>query len=104
MKPLNRKTALKPYLKKSMILQFGGGNFLRAYFDWMIDLLNEKTSFDGGVVIVKPTKGGDYEDLRAQDGLFHVAIKGVVDGSSISEIRLINAVNSVIHPYNEWDA
>lgn len=36
------------------IIQFGEGNFLRAFVDWQIDLLNEHTNLNAGVVIVRP--------------------------------------------------
>ena len=37
------------------VLQFGEGNFLRAFTDHFIDVLNEKTGFNGKVVICQPT-------------------------------------------------
>ena len=36
------------------VMQFGEGNFLRAFVDYIFDVTNEKTDFNGGVVIVKP--------------------------------------------------
>ena len=44
----------QPIQRKEKILQFGEGNFLRAFVDWMIDILNEKTDFNGNVVLVQP--------------------------------------------------
>lgn len=85
------------------VLQFGGGNFIRAFSDWMIDHLNEKTDFNAGVAIVKPTERGDYEALRKQDGLFHVLSKGIKDGVYQEERRLVQCVQQIIHPYKEWD-
>jgi tagaturonate reductase len=81
------------------ILQFGGGNFLRAFVDWMIDVLNEQTDFNGGVAIVKPTSRGDYEELRAQEGLFTVALDGIRQGELIVERRVVTCVQEVIQPY-----
>ena len=40
------------------VLQFGEGNFLRAFADWMIDIANEKAGFDGSIVLVKPINIG----------------------------------------------
>ncbi|NJL75823.1 MAG: tagaturonate reductase, partial [Saprospiraceae bacterium] len=51
------------------IIQFGGGNFLRAFVDWMVAQMNEKIGFDAGIVIVKPTPSGHYDDLIQQEGL-----------------------------------
>lgn len=104
MQPLNRKTAQldSPYPVK--ILQFGGGNFLRAFCNWMVDILNQEAQFRGSVIIVKPTKRGDYASLRQQDGLFHVSLNGLKAGHSITQNRLIQCVRTIIHPYLDWSA
>ncbi|WP_273447077.1 tagaturonate reductase [Neolewinella agarilytica] len=86
------------------VLQFGGGNFLRAFADWMIDVLNEKTEFQAGVVVVKPTERGDYDDLRASNGRFTVALDGVRRGELIQERREISCVQRIIQPYREREA
>ncbi len=86
------------------VMQFGGGNFLRAFVDWMVQTLNEETEFNGGVAIVKPTERGDYETLKAQDGLFTVVLDGVRDGAPIKERNLIHCVQKVVNPYVEWAA
>lgn len=36
------------------VIQFGEGNFLRAFVDWQLDLLNEHTDLNAGVVVVRP--------------------------------------------------
>lgn len=86
------------------VMQFGGGNFLRAFVDWMIDILNKKTDFNGGVIIVKPTDGGDYSELKAQEGLFTVVLEGIKNGEMIAEKSLVTSVRHVVNPYTEWDA
>jgi tagaturonate reductase len=86
------------------ILQFGGGNFLRAYFDWMVALLNERTDFHGGVVVVKPTERGDYAELREQQGRFHVRLEGIQHGEVVRDRRLVDVVSDVIHPYRDFAA
>ena len=104
MQSLTRQHARLPAAPPPRILQFGGGNFLRAYFDWMVDRMNERTGFNGGVTVVKPTAGGDYRELRAQDGLFHVALEGVRQGETVKEFRLVSCVGQVVHPYREYAA
>lgn len=99
---MNKLTRTQKSTRPIKVLQFGGGNFLRAYFDWMIDTLNNETDFDGDVLIVKPTEKGDYKSLRDQGGLFHVRTQGIVDGKLVSEIDLVRCIQKVIHPYNEW--
>lgn len=99
---LNRNTTHTPIKHPERILQFGGGNFLRAFCDWMFHVLNEETDFNSSVVIVKPTKRGDYIQLKAQEGLFHVALDGIREGELHSEVTLVESVSRVIQPYNAW--
>lgn len=51
MKSLNRQDFPGPQYPTRAI-QFGEGNFLRAFIDWQLDLLNEKTDLAAGVTIV----------------------------------------------------
>ncbi|MCJ7465764.1 MAG: tagaturonate reductase [Maribacter sp.] len=85
------------------ILQFGGGNFLRAFVDWMVEILNEKTDFNGGVAVIKPTEHGNYQTLKMQDGLFTVILEGIDNGHVVTEKKLVTCVQQVINPYGEWD-
>lgn len=84
-------------------MQFGGGNFLRAFVDWMIHVLNQETEFNGGIAIVKPTSGGDYAELKAQDGLFTVVLDGIKNGQIVAEKTLVTAVQEIINSYTEWN-
>ncbi|MFD2587370.1 tagaturonate reductase [Croceitalea marina] len=84
------------------VLQFGGGNFLRAFVDWIFQQLNEQASFNGGVIVVKPTKKGDYLSLKSQEGLFHVVLDGIKEGGFSTEVSLVNVVQKIIHCYDEW--
>lgn len=100
MKPLNRAIKSTRPIK---VLQFGAGNFLRAYIDWMVDILNQQTEFNGDVLIVKPTELGDYKTLQDQDGLYHVLTNGIQAGTLIQKSHLVQCVQEVIHPYQEYD-
>lgn len=100
LKPLNQTTVQHP----DRVIQFGGGNFLRAFVDWMIDILNAETDFGGNVVIVKPTPSSNYEALRAQDGFYHVRLYGVKDGQLETNTRLITCVWQIVNPYREFGA
>ena len=85
------------------IVQFGGGNFLRGFVDWVVDLLNAETDFGGGIVIVKATPGA-YDALDAQDCLFTTYLHGVQAGEIVEETRLIGAVHRTVYPYQEHAA
>ncbi|ERM82769.1 hypothetical protein P872_04425 [Rhodonellum psychrophilum GCM71 = DSM 17998] len=103
MKNLNRQnidTAKRPV----KILQFGEGNFLRGFVDWMVDVMNEKTSFDGDVVVVQPIAQGLAEMLKAQDGLYHVLLQGIQNGKPTQESRLITCIQEAMNPFEDYAA
>ena len=100
--PLNRALFDRPR-HPERVVQFGGGNFLRGFVDWTIDILNEETGFKSGVALVKATPG-DYADLDAQDCLFTTCLRGLRDGALIEETRLISAVNRTLYPYADFDS
>jgi len=83
------------------IVQFGGGNFLRGFADWVVDVLNDETDFAGGVALVKATPG-DYADLDAQGCLYTTHLLGIQEGEFVEQTRLIGAVNRTIYPYQDF--
>ncbi|TMM56762.1 tagaturonate reductase [Maribacter algarum] len=103
MQELNRQTTSTPKNLPLKVMQFGGGNFLRAFVDWMVQVLNQETDFKGGVVVIKPTVRGDYQVLKSQDGLFTVVLDGIRNGELVAERTLVDCVQDVINPYSEWD-
>ena len=102
LKKLNRKNASAEKPRPVKILQFGEGNFLRAFVDWMVDILNEKTDFNGAVEIVQPISKGMAKEVNAQEGLYHVVLKGIQQGKIFSETRLITCVSKAITPHDEF--
>ncbi|EEA8843726.1 tagaturonate reductase [Salmonella enterica] len=96
MKPLNRRDfpgARYP----ERIIQFGEGNFLRAFVDWQVDLLNEHTDLGAGVVIVRPIESEFPPSLNTQDGLYTTLIRGLNEkGEVVSDARLIRSVTREI--------
>lgn len=103
MKQLNRKNTGLHFNRPLRVLQFGGGNFLRAFVDWMVEVLNEETSFNGGVAIIKPTARGDYSTLKSQEGLFTIVLKGKEQGKLVRHIKLVTCIQKVINPYGDWE-
>ncbi|HEY3403996.1 MAG TPA: tagaturonate reductase [Ohtaekwangia sp.] len=102
MKPLKRSTIPSSVTRPVKVLQFGEGNFLRAFVDWIIDILNEKTDFNGAVEIVQPISKGMADMVNAQDGLYHVVLNGIQNGKTVSETRLITAVAGAFNPYEDY--
>ena len=101
LKPLNRETASLTQRYPERIVQFGAGNFLRAFVDEIIHKLNQEADFDSGVVVVKVTPG-TYEALDNQDGLFHVRLEGYQDGELYGKTTLVDCVTRTVYPYNDF--
>ncbi|WP_422080416.1 tagaturonate reductase [Ulvibacterium sp.] len=101
MNALNRSTfSGSSYTER--ILQFGEGNFLRAFADWMIDEMNQKADFDTGVVVVQPIEQGLVQMLNDQDGLYTLYLNGIKDGKAVSEHQVIDCIQRGINPYENY--
>lgn len=85
------------------IIQFGEGNFLRAFVDYMIDIANEKSDFNGGIAIVKPIAFGSLERFKKQDNLYTVVLRGKENGKVINTARVITSVEKVLDSKNDYD-
>ena len=86
------------------VLQFGEGNFIRAFMDWMVQQMNKQGTFNGSVVAVQPTpRGRVVGKLNAQDGLFTVILRGIQDGQTVNSSEIINCVSRGINPYTNWN-
>lgn len=85
------------------VLQFGEGNFLRAFVDWQIDKMNKEADFNGSVVVVAPTRRGKVEKINKQDGLFTLYLQGLKDGQPIREHSIINSINRGVNIYEAHD-
>ncbi|MCI2048516.1 MAG: tagaturonate reductase [Lachnospiraceae bacterium] len=88
------------------ILQFGEGNFLRAFADVFIDVLNEKCSFNGKVVLVQPvgTTTASADRINAQDGLYTLLVRGQKNGEKVDRSRVISSVSRCLNPLRDYDA
>ena len=84
-------------------IQFGEGNFLRAFVDYCIQLLNKKTSFSGSVDIIQPLPNGIIEQLKKQNGKYHLYHEGILQGNNIRKGQLIDCIDKMINPYQEFD-
>lgn len=85
------------------ILQFGEGNFLRAFVDWQVDKMNREADFNGSVVVIPPTKNGKVDKLNEQDGLFNLYLQGIKDGKAVKEHFVINSISRGINCYEQYD-
>ena len=93
---MNFKKTLRP----ERVIQFGEGGFLRGFVDWMLHKVNEKSDFNGSVVVVQPIEMGMCDMLTAQDCLYTHVIRGV-EGV---EKDLIDVISRCVKPYEDFDA
>lgn len=102
MKRLNRHD-FPGAVYRDRVIQFGEGNFLRAFIDWQIDWLNEHQGTDAGIVVVRPRNREVSDSLNQQDGLYTTLIRGLNDrGEQVSETRLIRSLNREIQPWQQF--
>ena len=80
------------------VIQFGEGNFLRAFIDWQIQQMNKQGLFKGGVQIVQPLPTGRVKELDAQDDLYTVLLEGILNGEKIQSHEIIESVNGTVNP------
>mgnify|MGYP003371533209 FL=1 len=87
---------------KETILQFGTGNFLRGFADSFIDSLQKRGLYDGKIVIVSPTNSETVERINAQNGKYHLILRGIENGKEVCERTEINAVSRAVNPYHDF--
>ncbi len=104
MKKLNRQTVPNLPSHPERILQFGEGNFLRAFVDWMVQRMNQRVDFDSSIAVVQPIERGLADRINDQDGLYHLVLEGMKDGEPVRETELIHAVSRCLNPYSEFEA
>ena len=85
------------------VVQFGEGNFLRAFVDYMIDIANEKTDFNGDIVLIKPIEFGNLEMFHKQDCQYTVSLRGNVDDEAKVINRQITSVADAVDAINEYE-
>ena len=102
MELLNRNIT-NPVTRPIKVVQFGEGNFLRGFVDYMIDIANEQGKFDGNIVLVKPIEFGNLENFHKQDCQYTVSLRGRVDGEGRIINRRITSVCDAVDSYTEYE-
>lgn len=107
-KKLN-KTTINKQNRPINILQFGEGNFLRAFVDWQLEIANQEEIISAGVAICQPILDKEHNVLKMidllneQDQMYHVLLEGVQNGSPKRQIDLISSVMDAFNPYVDYD-
>lgn len=86
------------------IIQFGEGNFLRAFVDWQVQRANNAGVYNGNIAIVQPLASGRVAELEAQDRLYTVILEGLLGGEKIQTHEIIDSIGQTVNPYADWDA
>ena len=102
MKPLNRQN-VQANKYPERIIQFGEGNFLRAFVDWIVYNMNQKADFNSSVVVVQPIEKGMIDMLNAQDCLYHLNLQGLDKGKEVNSIEMIDVISRALNPYTQND-
>lgn len=84
------------------IMQFGEGNFLRAFIDWMIKKMNDQKDYEGQVVLVQPLASGRVKNLMEQDGLYTLILQGYDQGEAKRTHEIIDVIADGLDPYTEY--
>jgi tagaturonate reductase len=99
-------TGYKGFIKKDApvkVLQFGEGNFLRAFVDYWFDCANEKADWNGKVMLVQPIGQGLTDMINAQEGLYTLYLRGSENGKKVDNKRVISSVKGCLNPYRDFD-
>ena len=84
------------------VLQFGTGVLLRGLPDYLIDKANRQGIFNGRIVVVKSTDGGDSTAFDQQDGLYTLGIRGFENGDLIEQNIVCSAISRVLSAKSQW--
>ncbi len=83
------------------VLQFGEGNFLRAFVDYWFDVANEKAGWNGKCCLVQPIAQGLTQLINEQEGLYTLYLRGSENGQKVDRKRVISSVSRCLNPYEE---
>lgn len=100
------KAGYTGYLLKNAperVLQFGEGNFLRAFADYWFDMANEKAGWNGKCVLVQPITQGLTQLINRQEGLYTLYLRGRQNGEKVDAKRVISSVSRCLNPYEKQD-
>lgn len=88
---------------RETVIQFGEGNFLRAFVNYFFDVMNKKGLYDGKAVVVQPLENGLVHLLNEQDGKYNLFLRGVENGEEVDEHILVESISRGINPYEDFD-
>ncbi|MCR5096505.1 MAG: tagaturonate reductase [Erysipelotrichaceae bacterium] len=102
MNNLNKELS-KAVKRPIRVVQYGGGNFLRAFVDYFFDLANEKGLFNGSIAIVESLKNSNVDRFKSQDCQYTLQLRGNVNGKEYVETRLITSLDKAVTVYYDFE-
>lgn len=93
---------LNKTIRPERVIQFGEGGFLRGFVDWILQIANEKTDFDGSVVVVQPIEKGMCALLEEQNCVYTHVMRGLQNGAPTVEKKFIDVISRTVEPYKDW--
>ncbi len=88
----------------NVVLQFGAGNFLRAFFCRFVHEMNEAGQTPPvSVVVVQSTEGDRARLLNEAEGHFYVVVRGQENGQAVERVEEVASVERALVADNEWD-
>ena len=96
---MNHSKVLRP----EKIIQFGEGGFLRGFVDWIVQITNENSDFNGSVAVVQPIAQGMCDLLQSQDCVYTHVMRGLKDGVPTVDKKIIDCISRTVKPYDNYD-
>ncbi|WHX50313.1 tagaturonate reductase [Paenibacillus woosongensis] len=104
LRPLSRTTFPDLPVYPEKMIQFGEGNFMRAFVDWQLQQMNKNGLFQGSAVLVQPIEQGLGDMLAKQDYLYTVLLNGIMQQQTVNDHEIITSVSRVINPYSDYES
>ena len=95
---------LNKVYRSERIIQFGEGAFLRGFFDWMLQLINEASDFDASAVVVQPIEKGLCQRLEEQGCVYTHVMRGLKAGVPTVEKKVIDVISRTVEPYADFNS
>jgi len=90
-------------MMQETLLQFGGGNFLRAFVDLFLHEANCMDDKYGRAVVVTSTQSSRTQWINEQAGCYHVAVRGLRDGATVDEaVPVTRAISRSLAAFSHW--
>lgn len=91
-------------IRPERVIQFGEGGFLRGFIDWILQITNEKTDFNGSAVVVQPIPQGLCDKLEEQNCVYTHIMRGMKDGVPTVDTKVIDVISRTVKPYDDYEA